>query len=250
MSAQARLASDARLPPGAKPSPAFARRSGEAAARPVNIVADVHEARSGIPEGLAALGASVRAANLRSGDYILSGGTVVERKRVMDLHTAVGNGRFWPQMLKLLDSAAHPYLLVEGTDIDRGPLHPASVRSILLAVMAKGVPVLRSYQQKDSAIWIYRLAVSRQRPRRRHDRPAYAQLPSRKRPVDSGEALLAAVPGVSVALARALLARFESVGALIEAGPDRWSEVPGIGPARVRSLEQALRSGGGERSAS
>lgn len=234
--------------PGARPSRALA---GSRAARPraIRITVDVHELRSGIPEGLASLGAVVRTAPLAAGDYALGGGTLVERKRVLDLHTAVGKGRFWPQLMKLRDSCPHPYLLIEGTDIDRGPLHPASVRSICLAVIGQGVPVLRSYQQKDSAIWLYRLALRANRALARRDRPPYAQRPAARGSEETAEAVVAAVPGISTALARALLARFGTVGGVIGAGPQAWLEVPGIGPTRVRALERTFASdaGGGSR---
>ena len=48
-----------------------------------------------------------------------------------------------------------------------------------------------------------------------------------------------------MASARALLARFESVGAVVAADPDEWLTVPGIGPERARALEEALHFGRG-----
>jgi ERCC4-type nuclease len=52
--------------------------------------------------------------------------------------------------------------------------------------------------------------------------------------------LLAAVPGVSTASARALLDRFGSVAAVVAAGPDEWLTVPGIGPDRARALAETF----------
>lgn len=227
------------LPPGAAPSRTFAGTTSE---QQVAIVADIHEARSGIPEGLARLGATVRSSPLEAGDYFLGCGTLVERKRVVDLHTAVCHGRFWPQMLKLREACRYPYLLIEGTDIDRGPLHPASVRSICLGVIAQGIPVLRSYQQRDSAIWIYRLAVRVNRVGRR-DRRDFTPRTQPTVKLEGPEAILAAVPGISTALARVLLDRFGSVSSVVAAGPDRWREVDGIGPERVKALERAFAEG-------
>jgi hypothetical protein len=89
----------------------------------VKIIVDVHERQSGIAETLRELGADVEIASLPAGDYAVGADTLVERKRVLDLHAAVLKGRLWPQLGKLRAACASPYLLVEGTDIDRGPLH-------------------------------------------------------------------------------------------------------------------------------
>ena len=68
-------------------------------------------------------------------------------------------GRLWLQLGKLRAACAFPYLLVEGTDIDRGPLHHNAVRGVCLAVIDQGIALLRSGYQRDSALWIHRLAV-------------------------------------------------------------------------------------------
>jgi ERCC4-type nuclease len=236
----ARTAGRRRVPPGARASRAFAERPGESGPR-IRVLVDVHEQRSGIADGLEALGALVEVTRLGAGDYVVGRGTVVERKRVADLHASVSHGRFWPQLARVRDSFRQAYLLIEGTDIDRGPLHPAAVRSLCLAVIELGIPVLRSYQQTDSAIWLYRLALRCQRRRKPPDRPARDPRRVPMRPGLSGaEALLAAVPGISTSYAGALLARFGTVAGVVEAGPDAWLEVPGIGPERVRALAATL----------
>lgn len=70
---------------------------------------------------------------IRNGDYAVGADTLVERKRVLDLHSAVPKGRLWPQLAKLRSGCAFPYLLVEGTDIDRGPLSAGRERVRALA---------------------------------------------------------------------------------------------------------------------
>ncbi len=65
-----------------------------AKAPPVKIVVDVHERQSGIAETLAELGAEIEIASLAAGDYAVGADTLVERKRVLDLHAAVLKGRF------------------------------------------------------------------------------------------------------------------------------------------------------------
>ena len=181
---------------------------------PVKIVVDVHERQSGIADTLRELGAEVEITALPAGDYAVAADTLVERKRVLDLHAAVLKGRLWPQLGKLRAACAFPYLLVEGTDIDRGPLHHNAVRGACLAVIDQGIALLRSGYQRDSALWIHRLAVRCQEVEPAADRPAYAQRPRPKPGDETAEAMLAAVPGdldhLGSGVARAIRERVRS----------------------------------------
>jgi ERCC4-type nuclease len=149
-------------------------------------------------------------------------------------------GRLWPQLGKLRAACAFPYLLVEGTDIDRGPLHHNAVRGACLAVIDLGIALLRSGYQRDLALWIHLPAVRCQEVEPVAARPAYAQRPRPKLGDETAEALLASVPGISTSSARALLERFGSVAAVVAADPAEWLTVSGIGPERVRALDETL----------
>jgi ERCC4-type nuclease len=208
---------------------------------PVRIVVDVHERASGIVAVLTdELGAEVELAPLPAGDYAVGADTLVERKRVGDLHAAVAKGRIWPQLAKLRGACAFPYLLVEGTDIDRGGLSPNAVRGVCLAAIDQGIALLRSGRERDSALWIHRLAVRCQRTEPAPERPAPGQRPRPRTTDEVAEAVLAAVPGISTASARALLGRFGTVAGVLAAGPDEWLQVPGIGADRARALAEAV----------
>ncbi len=169
----------------------------------VKIIVDVHERQSGIAQTLAELGAEIEIVSLPAGDYAVGAAdTLVERKRVLDLHAAVLKGRLWPQLGKLRAACAFPYLLIEGSDIDRGPLHHNAIRGVCLAVIDQGIALLRSGYQRDSALWIHRLAVRCQELEPAAERPAYAQRPRPKPGEETAEALLASVPGISTTSAR------------------------------------------------
>jgi DNA excision repair protein ERCC-4 len=203
------------------------------------VVADVNERKSGIPASLAERGVVVELAVLPAGDYALSADTLVERKSVADLHSAIAKGSFWPQIGKLRRAARYPFFLVEGENLDRGPIAPASIRGICLAVIEQGIRLIRTSDRRDSALWLHRLAVRRAVVR--HDRPAYAQRRQPKNAQEAAEAMLAAVPGISTSTARALLAHFGSVQGVLAANPEEWADVPNIGPVRVQALQAALR---------
>lgn len=204
------------------------------------ITVDVHERPSGVGDLLRSLGADVETTRLRAGDYALRAGVMVERKRVLGLHKALIEGRLWRQLGQLRNACRWPYLLVEGHDLDAGPLSGSSVRGACLAAMEQRIRLIRAWDADESAQWLYRLAVRCQHPRRQRDRPAYSQRPATGHPSAAAEALLAAVPGISTYSARALLERFGTVTAVINAGPDEWTTVPGIGRHRASSLHATV----------
>ncbi len=203
------------------------------------ILADVYEQRSGVIDALRNRGVDVAIRSLEAGDYRLPGHVLVERKTVADLHESLRRGRLWGQIGRLRNAARLPYLLLEGQNIDGGPLRPDAVRGALLAVIGQGVPVLVAETTTDSASWLHLLALRAAGVRPGRDRPIYAQRLKPPRELVP-EAVLAAVPGISIGGARALLAQFGTVAGVVLAGYDAWLTVPGIGAARASALRDAL----------
>jgi ERCC4-type nuclease len=196
------------------------------------VLVDVFERDSRPLEALQRLGVKTELRRLPVGDYDV-GSAIVERKSVRDLHLSIVRSRFWPQVGRLARSRRTPYLLVEGPELDAGPLRPAAVRGALLAVSELGVGLIRSTDAEDSALWLKVLAgrSMRRRPRRVYPRAKRA---------DPSVAVIAAVPGFSSTSAQRLLDRFGSVSDIVAAGPENWLSVPGVGPKRARSLWEAL----------
>ncbi len=203
------------------------------------IRADAFERDSRVIEALEAIGVAVEVVRFDVGDYDLGEGVLVERKSVPDLHLSVERGRLWRQIGDLRRVARLPYLLIEGADLDNGSLAPNAIRGVCLAVMGQGIAIIRSRDALDSARWLHLLALRPTGARLRRDRPVYAQRlkPPREQ---VPEAMLAAVPTLSVAMARRLLERFGSVAGIVSAGRDEWLAVPGIGRERAALLERGL----------
>src|SRR5438034_3305770 len=200
----------------------------------VRVVVDIHEREGRLLNALRSLGVRVARERLLVGDY-RTGGAVVERKTVSDLHLSIIDRRLWRQISRLRRESLQPYLLVEGESLDAGPLSTASIRGALIAVAELDVGLIRSANQEDSAEWLSLLAVRSNRRRR-----AASVLTNGIASRDAAEGMLAAVPGLSVVSARALLTCFGSIAAIAEANPSSWLSVPGIGPVRAASLEKAI----------
>jgi ERCC4-type nuclease len=196
------------------------------------LIVDSREREGRLLIALRRLGVPTEVRELAVGDYI-AGAAIVERKSVRDLHLSIMQKRFWPQIGRLSRAARHPYLLVEGLDVDAGPLRPESVRGAILAVSELGIDIIRSNSPADSALWLKLLAA---RDRRKRPSARVFVLKSSSAP----EAMLAAVPGISAVTAQALLDRFGSVEGVIDAGPERWLSIRGVGVKRAQALSQAL----------
>lgn len=205
------------------------------------IVVDVFEQASGVPAALSRFDLEIMVEPLPAGDYQIGDEILIERKTVPDLHGSLGRNRLWAQLGRLRDTAASPYLLVEGSDLDAGARHPNAIRGALLAVADAGITLLWSRDPDDTALWIKRLALrhARRQARTRHPGP-------RARPIETPSlsdprlGLLSAVPGISLTIARTLLDRFGSIQHLIAAGPAQWADVDGIGAIRAHALATTL----------
>jgi ERCC4-type nuclease len=206
----------------------------------VSVVVDERERPSGVPALLESFDdVDLTERRLPSGDYDVGNGALVERKTVRDLHLTIINGRFWRQ-LRAIRSAPWPYLVVEGTSLDAGPLDPNAVRGVLIAASDLGTIIVQTRGPRDTALWLYRIALRRRRAAHR-DRPTYAQRP--KSIADTvPEAVLAAIPGISVHRARALLAKFGTVRAVADATRLELTAVAGVGEQTATSIVAAFTS--------
>jgi ERCC4-type nuclease len=207
----------------------------------VVVVVDVFEQASGVPAALTRFDLRVMVEPLPAGDYQISDEILIERKTVPDLHGSLGRNRLWAQLGRLRDAAAHPFLLVEGTDLDVGPRHPNAIRGALLAVADAGITLLWSRDPDDTALWINRLALRHARRQAKTQRPGpTVRLTEAPTLSDPRLGLLSAVPGISTGTARTLLDRFGSIQHLIAAGPAQWAAVDGIGAVRAHALAATL----------
>jgi DNA excision repair protein ERCC-4 len=207
----------------------------------MQLVVDVHERRSGVPDALRAMRVSFNEQPLSVGDYVV-GDVVIERKTVPDLHGSVLRGRFWGQIGRLRKAGKWRYLIIEGQSPYEGPLRTNAVRGLVLAVNELAVTVLRTATPEDSAGWIAAIGKRRDDGSRSRDRPIYAQRPQRDPHFPPAEQALAAAPGVSTTSARALLSEFGSLINVLLASPDDLRRVPGVGLQRARAIHELASS--------
>lgn len=202
---------------------------------PLTILVDHRESGSRVPEELERLGLSIEFLTLEVGDYVVGDGYAAERKTVADLHRSIADRRLWRQVASLRVDFARAYLVVEGNDLDKGPVSRAGVRGALLAVVDLGVAVVRSRDASDSALWLARIAARRQH---RKPRAAARSLPHGR--AATPENILAAMPGMSSTTARNLLERFGSIAGVAAATKMELQSVCGVGNRRADTLIELL----------
>lgn len=201
----------------------------------VTILVDHRERAPDVCDALTRLEVRVEHADLPVGDYIVAERVGVERKTVKDLHRSIVNRRLWRQIASLRVDLSHAYLVVEGVDLDAGPVSRVGVRSALLAVGELGVVVIRSRNPSDTAMWLSRIAARRQS---RKPRRVARSVPHGRRATP--ESLLSALPGISSPVARNLLYRFGSVAGVASATRSELLQVAGIGDKRADTLVRLL----------
>ncbi len=123
----------------------------------LTITVDVRERRSEVPTSLEALGMDLVFVTLAVGDYAV-GERVVERKAVADLHASLESDRIWGQVGALRRDPRRAYLIVEGHDLDAGPVAPRALRGALFKIADNGIRLLRTASSEDSALWLSVLA--------------------------------------------------------------------------------------------
>ena len=187
-------------------------------------------------------GLEVEVGRLEAGDYLVEGAEcyLVERSTLPDLARKVVEARLWGQ-LRAMSSAegVRPLLLVEGGRL-RTSMSPQSVAGALLSVALDwGVPVVPSFSRALTAAAIEVLSARAASAGGPSARPIFK--PRAESPDEEVLRVVASLPGVGPAGARALLARFRTVQALANASLEEIMEVEGFGERRAARVHRAFR---------
>lgn len=180
----------------------------------------------------------VQMVRLATGDYLVNGEVLVERKTIRDLAASLLDGRLFPQVARLARSPYRSLFLIEGPVPSSLPdVHHHSIEGALVSIAAMWrIPVLHSSDSEQSARMLRFLADQTRGPHerilRRFDRKP-------KRVASRRLFLLQGLPGVGPALAHRLLYHFGSIERIVTVDAASLAEVRGIGArkaARIREL--------------
>ncbi len=205
----------------------------------VEVVVDVHEKSSGMPELLMLLGAEVRYERLSVADYVLSEHTAVERKSARDFVSSLFSGRLFEQADRLRDAYENAVLLVEGSLTEAAGEHASAVWGSLFSLaVERGVVVLQAADREDCARAIVTLAKREQRER--NVRPAVRHKPRLMSLRERQVFLVCGLPGVGEELAVRLLRRFGKPRRVFAASKRELMKVQGIGRLKAERIAEVL----------
>lgn len=184
----------------------------------------------------------VQVGQLEIGDYVVPDRLVIERKTVTDFINSIvlDDKRLFTQAERMSHQDVPAVLIVEG-DIyaqDRMKLPQLAGALSYLGVIQR-ISVLPSLSAAHTSYLIAKL-VRHAVHGLGYDLALRGKKP--KGPSKAAAFVLEGIPGVSPALAKALLAHFGSISALSRATPTEMRQVKGIGPTTSESIYSVLNA--------
>ncbi|MGB9372384.1 MAG: ERCC4 domain-containing protein, partial [Halobacteriota archaeon] len=204
----------------------------------IRIVADQRESRSGVIEELQALGAIVDCRKLPVADYVMSDRVAVERKTDRDFTASLTGRDLLGQIQELATNYERPLIIIEGPDLfTQTDVHPNAIRGILAAITVDlGVPILCSRDAAETALQLFVIAEREQLDKKRtpkvHGKKILRTLQEQQ------EYVIAAIPSIGPATARALLEHFGSVETIFRAQTQELTKVRGVGKKTAQTIRK------------
>ena len=211
----------------------------------VEVVVDQRELESSIARDLSLRdGVETRLETLAVGDYVLSDRVVVERKAVSDfLDTLVGGDRsMFEQVGDMARHYARPVVLIEGEGLySERDVHPNAIRGALASLAVDfDASVLRTRDEDGTAELLRTLA---EREQSVADREVSVHGEKQSRTLDEQqEYVVSSIADIGPVTARALLAHFGTVEAVMTARHDDLLEVEGVGEVTADRVREVVGS--------
>lgn len=199
------------------------------------IRVDDRETSSRVVGILSDMGASLQLGRLPSGDYAIGDRILIERKTSRDFVDTLVERDLLGQLRELATSAPRPVLIIEGGDLYAiRDIHPNAIRGTLAAIAVDlGISILFSKDEEDTAQMLLVLMRREEGGDRERALPAKRQGHA---PREQQEVVIASFPEIGLKNARALLERFGSVRAVVDATEEELRSVRGIGGQRSKTI--------------
>jgi ERCC4-related helicase len=209
--------------------------------RPV-IYADSREGSSRVLRELERLNVDIKVRSLAVADYQVSDDIALERKTNGDFISSIMDKRLYKQAKELVDNFKKPLMIIEGSELYSGFIHPNAVRGAMASITVDfGIPIIPTRSPEDTAAMIYRIAVREQT----HEK-SDIQIRTEKKPLTTWEQqlyIVESLPNVGPVTARKLLEEFKSVKAVINASEEDLKRVEGIGDKIAKRILRVIDSG-------
>jgi Fanconi anemia group M protein len=198
----------------------------------VKIIIDKHEKNSLVIAELAENHAEIEIKKLVVADYII-GNIAIERKTVSDFVNSMINKRLIRQLEELKQYPVK-MLIIEGIGEEQlyndnaiAGVHANAIRGMLLSILTDfQIPVLLTQDYKDTAKFIMLIA------KRLENSKKHVSLRAKKKTYDIAEQqqmILEGFPGIGPATAKALLKKFKTIKAVINAPLKELEKIKKLG---------------------
>lgn len=181
---------------------------------------------------------------LTCGDFLINDQWLFERKTVSDLCVSLVDGRLFKQALHLLQSEAHPVVILEGSsrDIQSSGVRREAVQGALITLSVFfGLPVLRSIDPQETVqLMAYTIRQGNRLAEGGVQRFGYRPKGKKSRQLY----VLQGLPGIGKKRAETLLNRFKSIEAVMCADADALAEVEGIGKSVAKKIRDLVKEPG------
>lgn len=209
--------------------------------KPVHIIVDTREERSGIAAKLERLpGVTIERQELSSGDYILAEGCAVERKSADDLIISVIDGRIFEQIARMQLEYQEVIVLIEGDPYQtRSAIAPEAIDGALswLSLLA-GVSVIQSPNVNVTPRILARMAIHKTHGLG-YEVSLRAAKPKEKATL--ARYMVESLPSVGPSTAKTLLAHFNTPHAIFTASVEDLVQVKGIGKKTAETIFNSVR---------
>jgi DNA excision repair protein ERCC-4 len=207
----------------------------------LRIVADAHEAASGIPTLLKKKGVVVQMRTLDVGDYVIAR-YAVERKAVRDFIGSLYGGRLFEQASRISQSYDQFMLIVEGDsqEVLSDLKNPRVYWGTLLALSIDfNFRIMFTHDQEQTADLLFVLA-NRLHGRGKTVRPLLVKKPRLATTRDWQLLVLGGLPAIGPTLAEKLLQSFGTVRNVFRASRNELAVKGGIGAARAKRIQELI----------
>ncbi|MBA4387129.1 MAG: nuclease [Verrucomicrobia bacterium] len=216
-------------------------RLSEESDQDVRVIVDDRESRSGVLEQLRAIkGIDTSIERLATGDYLVAGRVVVERKTLRDFAISIIDGRLFTQATRLASSGHRPLLILENDDLapDQAlPVKRDAIQGAMITLsLTFGIPVLRSLDLPETARLLASVASQVERSAGSVCRPGYRPRGKRRRQLF----ILQGLPCIGPHRAEKLLERFGTLRRIFAANIDNVVQVEGVGRNTAEKIMEIL----------
>jgi DNA excision repair protein ERCC-4 len=206
----------------------------------VTIVVDDREPAEFVDRLRTVRNLKVEIASLTTGDFLLPGKAIIERKTAADFAASIIEKRIFSQADRLAMADLRGVIMLEGNVYQQGNLSLESITGMVSYLSTLGISIIPTLSIEHS---VYTLVTFIKQMSQGLGYEIALRGPKPKDdPVKQAKFIVEGFSGISANLAKVLIEHFGSLFDLANASVAELSDVPGIGPSRAKSIYETIHA--------